>query len=133
VMDGQGNFFIRPAGNRAQGWRCHGQRLGAQTCRLGHQKLTCFFLCGLGNEVERFCSPTTTEMDGGKLMTAERLGQLLAMAWATFDASPAAMMAPAGAVDLGEALGAVVLARVVVKRCGGDEVWSWARRWGKVA
>jgi hypothetical protein len=66
-------------------------------------------------------------------MTAERLGQLLATAWATFGASPAAMMAPVGAVDLGEALGAVVLARVVVKRCGGDEVWSWARRWGKVA
>jgi hypothetical protein len=42
----------------------------------------------------------------------------------TSGASPAAMMAPAGAVDLGQALGEVILAQIVVKQHGGDEVWS---------
>jgi hypothetical protein len=48
-----------------RGWRCHGRRLGAQACRLEHQKLTHLFLRRLGNEVERFCSPTAMKMDGG--------------------------------------------------------------------
>jgi hypothetical protein len=60
----------------------------------------------------------------GKLIMMMWLSQLLAMVWATSGASAAVMMAPAGAVDLGEAQGAVILARIVVKRCGGDEVWS---------
>jgi hypothetical protein len=65
VMDGQGDFFsIRSAGNRARGWRCHGRRLGAQACHLEHQKLTRLLLRGLGNEMERFCSPTAMKMDG---------------------------------------------------------------------
>jgi hypothetical protein len=134
MMDGQGNFFsIRPAGNRAQGWRCHGWRLGAQAHRLEHQKLSHLFLRGLGNEVERFCSPTTMEMDGGKLTMVAQLGQLLATVWATSGASPAAMTAPAGAMDLGEPLRAIISARIVVKWCGGDEARSLARWQEKVA
>jgi hypothetical protein len=43
------------------------------------------------------------------------------------------MMALAGVVDLGEALGVVILARIVVKWCGDDGVWSWVWQWGKVA
>jgi hypothetical protein len=73
------------------------------------------------------------DTDGQKLVMAAQLSQLLAMVWATSNASPAAVTTPKGAVDLGEALQVVVLARIVVKRCHGDEVWSWVWRWGKVA
>jgi hypothetical protein len=60
VTDGQGSFsFIRPAGNRFRGWRCHGRWFGAQARCLGHRKLTRHFLRSLGNEVNPFCSPTT--------------------------------------------------------------------------
>jgi hypothetical protein len=84
MMDGQGNFSsIRPAENRAQEWRCHGQRLGAQAHRLEHQKLTRLFLRGLGNEVKRFFSPTAMEMDGGKLTMVRRPGRTLATVPAT--------------------------------------------------
>jgi hypothetical protein len=50
------------------------------------------------------------DMDGGELATTVRLGPLLTMVWATFGASLAAMTAPTGAVDLGEAPGVVILA-----------------------
>jgi hypothetical protein len=57
-----------------------------------------------------FYSLAMVDMDGGELATTVRLGPLLTMVWATFGASLAAMTAPTGAVDLGEAPGVVILA-----------------------
>jgi hypothetical protein len=105
----------------------------AQTRDSVDEKERGFFLRDLYDGGKQFYSLAPADIDGGKLATAAWLSQLLAMAWATFDASPAAMTAPKEALDLGEALGAVILARIVVKRCRGDEVWSWAWRQGKVA
>jgi hypothetical protein len=71
--------------------------------------------------------------DGRKLTMVAQLGQLLATVWATSGASPATMTAPAGAMDLGEPLRAIISARIVVKWCGSDEARSLARWQEKVA
>jgi hypothetical protein len=103
VTDSQGSFSsIRPTGNRAWGWRCHDRRLGAQAHRLEDQKLTRLLLHDLGNEVKWVFSPTTMEMDGGKLTMARRFGQLLATVWVASCGAPAPGMTSAVAVVAGD-------------------------------
>jgi hypothetical protein len=96
--------YARSTGDRVRGGRRHGWRLGAQARCLGHQRLIRLLLHGLGNEVKRFCSPTATETDGGRLMTVRWPGQTMVMVRATSGASPMIETLPTIAVGLGEAL-----------------------------
>jgi hypothetical protein len=112
----------------------HGRLLERdQTGATVDEKERGFCLHDLYDKGKLFYSPASVNTEGGELATVARLDQLLVMVWATSGASPAAMTAPVGVVDIGEALGVVVLAWIVVKQCGVDEVWSWVQQQGKVA
>jgi hypothetical protein len=103
----------------------------AQAHHLGHQKLTCIFLPGLGSEVEWFCSPTAMEMDGGKLDDGETAWVNLGDGAGVPGGASALRMAPMAAAMTGGPPPCRKSARDATEKRGDGGNSALFLRWGK--